>query len=125
MIRPKGINRWGGLPYTMSSETTHIEVTFEDIRLIGHPQMRDRNGNVTILSESTTANMDEILLRTLLGIRNYSYSRADANMMVEFTTNVPWNEYLGVSIEGEVPWIPQEVGGMTIQEHQPNGWLEE
>ena len=77
---------------------TNVVVEFGDILNIGHTASQE-NGKLTILCDVRTANIELILLRSILSIKGYSIVSVDdfvwgnGEVDAQFTTDMDWSEY--------------------------------
>lgn len=78
---------------------TNVVVEFDDIKNIGHT-MFNEGGKLVILCGVRTANIEYILLRSILSIKGYSIVSVDdfvwaggEQLDKQFTTDMDWSEY--------------------------------
>lgn len=77
---------------------TNVVVEFDDIKNIGNTAFNEY-GKLAILCDARTANIERILLRNILSIKNYSIVSADdfvwdnGAVDVQLTTDMDWSEY--------------------------------
>lgn len=74
-----------------------------DIKKIGHTTFENQLGNLNILCDSLTSNIEEILLRSILSkFGNYKITRlsdfewGNGVIDAEITTNLPYELYKGI-----------------------------
>ena len=82
----------------------NIEVNKHDLLKIGNSMIGDDNGNTVIICNGKAANIEEILLRSILkefgdeykilGVYDFSWGEEDAknfNADIRFVTNLPYS----------------------------------
>jgi hypothetical protein len=85
---------------------TPIEVSAEDIKKIGGTAFGDDDGFTHILCDLSTANIEEILLRSILKCFGEEYCIVACEdwewdngiQQIEFVTNLPWESYGKVAV---------------------------
>lgn len=81
----------------------NVVVEFDDILNIGHTASQE-NGKLVILCDVRTANIEHILLRSILSIKGYSIVAVDdfvwdnGEVNVRLTTDMDWSEYQQMNI---------------------------
>ena len=78
--------------------TTALTLTKDDIKKIGHT-MFEEDGNLSIICNAETANIEELMLRSILELWGYSirevtdFQWENGTTDIRISTNMPWNEY--------------------------------
>lgn len=79
----------------------NVEVRKEDIEYIGHTVFKGDDGNLIIICSVNSANIEQILLRTILKCFGDEYmvvSEYDVDEDIAFITNLPYSVYEEIEI---------------------------
>lgn len=79
----------------------NVEVRKEDIENIGHTVFKGDDGNLIIICSVNSANIEQILLRTILKCFGDEYmvvSEYDVDEDIAFITNLPYSVYEEIEI---------------------------
>lgn len=78
--------------------TTALTLAKDDIKKIGHT-MWEEGGNLSIICDAKTANIEELMLRSILELFGYSITEVtdfqweNGTTGIRILTNMPWDEF--------------------------------